>query len=147
MSMGRGSWPAGCSWGAEDGQPAVPGARKTTSRFFLGLGRRPAGYLWVTEDGQPDVPGSRKTTTHLDAGSCPGSRKTTTHLDAGSCPGSRKTTSRISLGHGRRPRIWMRGGAAKSRSTTIVPAASGAEPPELDVPCMKKGRVSFFRRM
>jgi hypothetical protein len=25
-----------------------------------------------------------------------------------------------------------------------VPAVSGAEPPELDVPRMKKGRVSFF---
>ena len=120
----------GYPWGTENRRdPKLPGARKTAAtRISLGLGRRRPGYPWGSEDGDPDIPGSRK------------------------------TAARVSLGHGRRqpgyPWVtenehevgWGDGRRAPS-CTTIVPAVSGAEPPELDVPRMKKGRVSFFRRM
>ena len=126
LSLGHGRRKFRSFWVTEDDEPNFSGSRKTTSRISLGHGRRRAGFLWVTEDDQPDVSGSRK------------------------------TGSRISLGHGRRAAGFLWGaenehavgcGDARQRSTTIVPAFSGAEPPELGVLCMKKGRVSFFRRM
>ena len=149
VCVGHGRRPAGCPWGTEDENLEVSGLRKTTSRISLGHGRRRAEFLWVTEDDEPDFSGSRKTTSRISLGHGrrPAGCLWVTEDGQPDFSGSRKTTSRISLGGGKRARSWMRGRAAKSRSTTIVPAFSGAEPPELGVLCMKKGRVSFFRRM
>ena len=139
LSLGHGRRKFRSFWVTEDDEPNFSGSRKTTSRISLGHGRRRAGFLWVTEDDQPEISGSRKTTSRISLGhgrraagflwvtedaqpDFSGGRKTSTQLDAGT-----------------------RGQVA--RSTTIVPAFSGAEPPELGVLCMKKGRVSFFRRM
>ena len=137
--VGHGRRPAGCPWGTEDENLEVSGSRKTTSRISLGHGRRPAGFLWVTEDGQPEISGSRKTTSRISLGH--GRRAAgflwVTEDGQPDFSGGRKTTTQLDAG--------TRGKVA--RSTTIVPAFSGAEPPELGVLCMKKGRVSFFRRM
>ena len=137
-----GRLPPGVSWGTEDGPPNCSGARKTAAtRKSLGHGKPPrAGNPWGTENRrEPDIPGARKTAA---------SRKSLGHgrrrpeypwvTEDGSpdIPGSRRTSTKLDGGTGGLPSC-----------TTIVAAVSGAEPPELDVPRMKKGRVSFFRRM
>ena len=105
-------------WGTEDSDPDVPGSRKTATRMFRGHGRQRPGI--ILGHGRPPRPECTWGTEDRDP-DIPGERKTTTKLDGGT------------------------GGVPSC--TTIVPAVSGAEPPELDVPRMKKGRVSFFRRM
>ena len=141
--LGHGRRPPKLFWGTEDSSDAeIPGARKTAaSRKSLGHGKPPrAGNPWGTENRrEPDIPGARKTAA---------SRKSLGHgrsrpdypwgTEDGSpgIPGSRRTSTKLDGGTGGLPSC-----------TTIVAAVSGAEPPELDVPRMKKGRVSFFRRM
>ena len=113
-------------------QPELPNLvakRKTAPKLF-----------WGTEDSSdPDIPGARKTAaTRISLGH--GSRQPGypwgTEDGSPDIPGSRRTSTKLDGGTGGVPSC-----------TTIVPAVSGAEPPELDVPRMKKGRVSFFRRM
>jgi hypothetical protein len=136
-------------------QPELPNLvakRKTAPQIVLGHGRqqRP-GYPWGTENrGDQKIPGSRKTAAtrkSLGHGKPPraislghGSRQPGypwgTEDGSPDIPGSRRTSTKLDGGTGGVPSC-----------TTIVPAVSGAEPPELDVPRMKKGRVSFFRRM
>ena len=139
LSLGHGRRKFRSFWVTEDDEPIFSGSRKTTSRISLGHGRRPAGFLWVTEDDQPEISGSRKTTSRISLGH--GRRAAgflwVTEDGQPDFSGGRKTSTQLDAG--------TRGQVA--RSTTIVPAFSGAEPPELGVLCMKKGRVSFFRRM
>ena len=122
-----------------DSEASVCGARKTASWLSLGHGRRKFRNFWVTEDDEPNFSGSRKTTSRISLGH--GRRAAgflwVTEDGQPDFSGGRKTSTQLDAG--------TRGQVA--RSTTIVPAFSGAEPPELGVLCMKKGRVSFFRRM
>jgi hypothetical protein len=139
------------SWDTEEEHGAHVGSRKITTRSFLGHGRQPPKLFWGTEDSsEPDswatenrrdqkLPGARKTAaSRISLGH--GRRRPEypwgTEDGSPDVPGSRRTSTKLDGGTGGVPSC-----------TTIVPAVSGAEPPELDVPRMKKGRVSFFRRM
>ena len=116
-----------------------PTVRATPKPVCVGHGRRPAGCPWGTEDENLEVSGSRKTTSRISLGHGrrPAGFLWVTEDGQPDFSGGRKTSTQLDAG--------TRGKVA--RSTTIVPAFSGAEPPELGVLCMKKGRVSFFRRM
>ena len=141
QELGPGRRARGAHWVTEDYHPEFPGVRKTAPQIVLGHGRQQRrGNPWGTENcREPDIPGARKTAA---------SRKSLGHgrrrpeypwvTEDGSpdIPGSRRTSTKLDGGTGGLPSC-----------TTIVAAVSGAEPPELDVPRMKKGRVSFFRRM
>ena len=141
QELGHGRRARGAHWVTEDYHPEFPGARKTAPQIVLGHGRqqRP-GYPWGTENRRDQkVPGARKTAaSRISLGH--GRRRPEypwgTEEGSPEFPGSRRTSTKLDGGTGGVPSC-----------TTIVPAVSGAEPPELDVPRMKKGRVSFFRRM
>jgi hypothetical protein len=153
QELGHGRRARGAHWGTEDYHPEFPGARKTApsnvsgarktaaSRISLGHGKPPRPESpWGTENRRdPKIPGARKTAaTRISLGH--GRRRPEypwgTEDGSPDIPGSRRTSTKLDGGTGGVPSC-----------TTIVPAVSGAEPPELDVPRMKKGRVSFFRRM
>ena len=128
--MGHGRLPPGVSWGTED----------SPLKLFWGTEDSSEPYPWATENRRDQkIPGARKTAaSRISLGH--GRRRPEypwgTEDGSPDVPGSRRTSTKLDGGTGGVPSC-----------TTIVPAVSGAEPPELDVPRMKKGRVSFFRRM
>jgi hypothetical protein len=142
QELGHGRRARGAHWSTEDYHPEFPGARKTAAtRISLGHGKPPRPENpWGTENHrEPDIPGARKiAASRISLGH--GRRRPGypwgTEDGSPDVPGSRRTSTKLDGGTGGVPSC-----------TTIVPAVSGAEPPELDVPRMKKGRVSFFRRM